>query len=80
MPWRRAEQLAHVFDRWTRLAELIDESDGSDESLLTAELQTAVEAARSLRHVRPARAVFSGANEIGQPDIKGSGEGAEPIE
>jgi hypothetical protein len=80
MSWHRAEALAQVFDRWTQMAAIIDESDGSDESVLTTELQAAVEEARSLRHARPARAVFNDSHKVGQADAEGGGEGAEPVE
>jgi len=80
MSWQRAEVLAQVFDRWTQMAELVDESDGSDESILTAELQAAVEEARSLRQARPIRAIFNGSHEVGEADAEGGGEGAEPVE
>jgi len=80
MSWLRAEVLVRVFDRWTRMAALVDESDGSDESILDAELQAAVEEARSLRHARPTRTIFNDSHEVGQANAEGGGEGTEPVE
>jgi hypothetical protein len=80
MPWWRAQSLGVVLDRWTRVAEIVDESDGSEEGLLAASLQEAAQAAKSLRAAWPARAAFSRSEKVGQPDAEGRGEAAEAIE